>query len=71
MYLDKISVSGTVGVGVSSLLRLVPDVGDVDRDAPLFLLFALVDLVEFDMFRQACKHSTCLKFSNILLIRTN
>ena len=55
MYLDKISMSGTVSVGVPSLLRLVPDVGDVDRDAPLLLLFALVDLVEFDMFRQACK----------------
>ena len=43
---DVVGVAGHVDVGVVPVGRLVLDVGDVDRDAPLLLLGRLVDLVE-------------------------
>ena len=44
--LDVVGVPGHVDVRVVPVRRLVLDVGDVDRDAPLPLLRRLVDLVE-------------------------
>lgn len=43
--LDEICVSRTVRVGVTSQLRRVPDVSDVDRYTASFLLGCFVDLV--------------------------
>ena len=44
--LDVVGVAGTVDVGVVTLLRLVFDVGDGDRDAPGALFGGVVDRVE-------------------------
>ena len=44
--LDVVSVTGAVNVSVVTILGLVLDVSDRDRDAALTLLGSLVDLVE-------------------------
>ena len=48
--LDVVGVAGSVNVSVVTLLGLVLDVGNVDRDATIALLGSVVDLIEGGVF---------------------